>query len=201
MIFYIIAVILCTLYLATRKEEKYNIWQILWVIVSFFGGIVSAVANKNDWNKTTVTHWVVQGPVVSSPERNLVFYILAWAMLCMVITYVLSRGLNAVIGSVQAKSERDSKPLVHGEKRRKGTLLNPVCYCCNKPKSIWNGYPSKICGQRICFDCLKELEFDSLFNTDEHLAAYAGKAPFLTADDVIAELRRRKAGKNNLKVL
>ena len=83
-------------------------------------------------------------------------------------------------------------PLESGEKRKTGSPMHPVCYCCNQPKSLTKDYPSKICGQRICFDCLKELGFNELFSSDERLAAFEGKEPFHTADDVIAELRRRK---------
>jgi hypothetical protein len=36
------------------------------------------------------------------------------------------------------------------------------------------------------------LGFNELFSSDERLAAFEGKEPFYTADDVIAELRRRK---------
>ena len=190
MIIYLIATILCTLYLVTKQDEKYNIWQILWIVVCGVGAVFSANANKSEWNKTTVTHWVIQGPIESGPFRNMVFYIIASMLLFMIVSYLLSRILNSIIRSIRASSER--QPLESGEERKKGTPLHPVCYCCNQPKSIMHDYPSKICGQRICFDCLKELGFKELFNTEEALAAYEGKAPFHTADDVINELRRRK---------
>ena len=190
MIIYIIATALCTLYLVTKKDEKDNVWQILWIVVCAAGAVFSATVNESEWNKTTVTHWVIQGRVESGPIRNLVFFIVAQALLFMVVSYFLSRLLNAIIRSFRARSER--QPLESGEKRKTGSPMHPVCYCCNQPKSLTKDYPSKICGQRICFDCLKELGFNELFSSDERLAAFEGKEPFYTADDVIAELRRRK---------
>lgn len=55
MIIYIIATVLCTLYLVTKKDEKYNVWQILWIVVCAAGAVFSATVNESEWNKMTAS--------------------------------------------------------------------------------------------------------------------------------------------------
>ena len=189
MIIIAIATVFCTLFLVTRRGEKANAWTIPWVAVCVIGGIIATGGSRSEWDKTTVEHWAVQGIVISGPEKNMVFYLIAQIALYLIASYLLSRILNAVIRVIRAKTDRT--PREDGQKRRVGTPLHPVCYCCNQPKSAMKDYPSRICGERICFDCLKKLRFKELFDTQLQLAAYGGKDPFRTADDVLNELRRR----------
>ena len=184
----IVATLLCTVYLVTRKNGKTNGWQIAWLIVCAVWGIVSGATDTEKWNYTEVTHWVVQGEVTSGPTKNLIFYVIAQAAVVLILSYLAGRILNAIVRSIIARGQRT--PLPNGEVRRTGGLFTPVCYYCNRPKSFWNDYPSKICGQRICRDCLKALNFDSL-DTETALAAFQGDPPFETADDVIALLESR----------
>lgn len=189
-IFIAIATAFCTVWLVTRKDEKGFIpLQVAWILTAVIHGIIDCTVNPENWDKTTVTHWAVQGKVVSNPERNLIFYAIASVAVILIISYIAARILNAMIRSVLAPFFRSSLP--GGEKRKVGLPFRPVCYCCNERKSFFNDFPSRICGQRICFDCLKALDFDSL-PTSKKLAAYGHKAPYTSADDVIAELKQRK---------
>ena len=191
MVIIIAGTVLCTLFLVTRKEkQKYNVWQILWLAACGIGAVIATTRNEGEWNRTIVTYWAVGGRKESGPFENVIVYGLAQMLVFTIFSYLFSRILNAIIRRIRARFSRN--PLPNGEKRRTGTPLRPVCYCCNQPKSRMNGYPSRICGQKICFDCLKRLGFNELFDTDTRLAAYEGREPFHSADDVLEELRRRR---------
>lgn len=192
LIFFLIATALCTVYLVTRKDEKTNIWQIGWIAVCAIWGIVSCAVDPSQWNYSETTYWAIRGPITRGPGTQLFTYFLAQVAILLVLSYLAGRILNAVVRSIIASRQRSALP--NGEKRLPSLPFRPTCYCCNQRKSFWTAYPSKICGQRICFDCLKELNWDGM-DTKFHLDAREGRPPFYTADDVIAELRRRQSGK------
>ena len=184
-----IATALCTVYLVTRKNEKSNPWQIGWIAVCVIWGIISCAMDPSQWNYSETTNWAIRGPITRGPATQLFTYFLAEVAILLVLSYLIGRILNAVVRNIIAKGQRSALP--NGEKRLPDLPFRPTCYCCNQRKSFWTGYPSRICGQRICFDCLKELNWDGM-SIDFRTAAREGKPPFKTADDVIAELRRRK---------
>ncbi len=185
-----VATVFCTIYLVVRKDEKTNAWQIAWIAVCVVWGIVSSAMDPSQWNYSETTNWAIRGPITRGPGTQLFTYFLAQVLLLLALSYLAGRILNAVVRSILATGQRSDLP--NGEKRRPSLPFRPTCYCCNQRKSFWTGYPSKICGQRICFDCLKALDWDSL-STQLHLAAFEGKPPFRTADDVIDYLKKRQA--------
>ena len=187
-IFYIAATILCTLFLVSRRGKSTNGWQIAWLVVCALGGAVASSMNSSEWNYTKTTQWMIRGPITTGPGEHLFTYFLAQVMLLLIVSYLLGRILNSIVRSIIARGQRS--PLPNGEKRKTSLPFKPVCYCCNERKSFWSDYPSKICGQRICFDCLKALNFDSL-GSELKSAAFEGLPPFNTADDVINECKKR----------
>ena len=188
-VFLCVAIVFCTLYLVTHRVEKVNGWQIAWIAVCLGWAGAACGMNTGEWNYSETTQWMIRGPITRGPGFHLVAYFAAQAAILLVLSYLAGRILNAILRTFIARGRRT--PLPNGEKRKPDLPFCPTCYCCNERKSFWHDYPSKICGERICFDCLKALNFDSL-STELHLAAFGGLPPFNTADDVIAMLKRRQ---------
>jgi len=72
----------------------------------------------------------------------------------------------------------------------------PKCYYCKENKSFYTRFPSKICKERICVDCLKELGFKKFFSFEERMDAFKGN--FSNVDEVINLLKERKVYYDNI---
>jgi hypothetical protein len=173
------------------KIKKTNEREILWFVVigvcSLTGGVFSAIQDPASWNFTKITHWAVRGAITNRPVYYFIIHVGAIALLDAVTSYVAGSIIVNILKSVKYKKLRRHRL------RRWHMPFMPECYCCRKNKSFWTAYPSKICSEKICSQCLAELEFDRLFSIDERCEAYSGSGKFSCADDVIDELRKRKS--------
>jgi len=149
-------------------------------------GLIYTVANPDQWNYTDVTHWTVGGAFTAGPTTNF--------LTTLVVSVLLFAAASYVVANIVVHFAKNAKLRRANADTPKATLspFTAVCYNCHQPKSTWSAYPSKICGVRICSDCLKQLGFDRL-STQDALDAFSGEGRFNSADEVIAELRRRQA--------
>ena len=188
----LIASFLCVFYLLSKNgSRRQKVLEFVWWLPALECAILSCIFNTSEWQYSETTNWAVRGPITRGPGFNLVAYFFAQLILTAAAAYLIARIIKVIYINISGKVHE--QPLPSGEKRAKGSIMYPVCYVCNKPKSLMHDYPSKIYGKRICFDCKKELKYDVFFSTQEQVEIWEGKSRFRSADEVIAYLRKKNA--------
>lgn len=166
--------------IAKRKLPK-AIVLIPFIICIVFGAIFT-INNPDTWNFTRTTHWVMSGTQTDGPVFNFFIALIGSSLLFRAVSYSIALIIIKKVKNVTLRKRAQHK------RKISFSPFKSVCYYCDKYKS---NFPSRICGVKICCDCLKELGFDKL-STNDCLDAYSGEGRFNSVDEVITELKIRK---------